>query len=77
MINPWNETSTKLAFNILRMFLPTALTREEHDKFGASLWVDELWHWCLISNNSNLMIGDKILSIFARFFFLKNNFLLF
>lgn len=67
MICPWNDTSTGLAFNILRIFLPTALTAEEHDKFGAKLWFDELWHWYLMDDNVALSIGEKILSVLARF----------
>lgn len=67
MISPWDDVSTGLAFNILRIFLPTALTPEEHNKFGSSLWFDELWHWYLMNDHANLSIGEKILFIFARF----------
>ncbi|KAI1719469.1 proteasome-substrate-size regulator, mid region domain-containing protein [Ditylenchus destructor] len=64
MICPWDDSMNK-ALSIMCLFLPTTLKPEEHKKFGANLWFDELWHW-FACNECNSTVDEKILSIFAR-----------
>jgi len=53
------------ALSIMNLFLPTTLTPEQHREFGASLWLEECWHW-LISPDFSTMFEDKLLALFAR-----------
>lgn len=51
----------------MRIFLPTALTPDEHDRFGAKLWFEEFWHWFNHQDNISAAVCDKILSLFGRY----------
>jgi hypothetical protein len=50
--------------------VPTTLDFEEHNTFGAKLWVDELLFW-LTNPSTNEKVQEKFLTILARFVYLK------
>ncbi|KAF7632932.1 hypothetical protein Mgra_00007634 [Meloidogyne graminicola] len=59
---PWDDTSAR-AFKILSIFLPTCLTNEEHDLFGAKLWIDELLFFL---TSPGIFERQNIFNLFAR-----------
>ncbi|KAF7624668.1 hypothetical protein Mgra_00010059 [Meloidogyne graminicola] len=56
------DSSTR-AFKILSIFLPTCLANEEHDLFGAKLWIDELLFFLTAPG---IIERQNIFNLFAR-----------
>lgn len=56
----------KRALNLALLFLPTTLNIEQHQRFGAALWFDEMWHWLQNYEQYNV-INEKIFNLFLRF----------
>ena len=50
----------------MAVFLPTALDHEEHEAFGAKLWVEEFFTW-LTNPGTNEKVQEKMLYTLSRF----------
>lgn len=61
----------KRALNLALLFLPTTLSIEQHKTFGATLWLDEMWHW-LQNNDQNIAINVKIINMLAKLVYFNN-----
>ncbi|CAK5017318.1 unnamed protein product [Meloidogyne enterolobii] len=59
---PWDDSSMR-GLKILSIFLPTCLTKEENDQFGAKLWIDELLYFLTSPGTLERL---NILLLFAR-----------
>jgi hypothetical protein len=52
--------------SVLAVFVPTALDPEEHNAFGAKLWIEELIAW-ITNPVVNEKVMEKFIYILARF----------
>lgn len=64
---PWDESMHR-ALTIFYLFLPTCLDHNLHDKYGARLWFEEMWHW-FTKFEVNAIYEQRIESILSRFNF--------
>ncbi|VDM99708.1 unnamed protein product [Thelazia callipaeda] len=44
-IDVWNNYAMEKFVTLFSVFIPLKMTSEEHAKYGAGLWFDEMWHF--------------------------------
>lgn len=68
-IDVWNDYAMEKFVSLFAAFVPLKLTNEEHDKYGAALWFDELWYFYnFVEMNSSW--ESRIQHIFSAYAFL-------
>uniref|UniRef100_A0A0N5BU06 Proteasome activator complex subunit 4 n=1 Tax=Strongyloides papillosus TaxID=174720 RepID=A0A0N5BU06_STREA len=58
------DSTMEFAIKSLSLFLPLRMTFEEHTKYGANLWFEELWKWYTLADH-NLAWDPLCVEIFS------------